>query len=189
MLQDPTLKAALSRVQQVIGQTARPAPAQPGFKVSPAALRTHGLDLWNAIVDPMIDPLGPLDGEPQQRTLLDGPQYAVYVLFSVDTDIDDGGLWEVYFNSSGVFAQRAVSLLREVGAPLHADVLARANHIIWSNGEIPASVEQRRRTVTLADTPRFDAVNSAWDAAERREGSLDSIIESYVRRHPSAFFD
>ena len=180
---------AIRQAQTVIDNAARPVPAGPGFRIPKSAARgLHGLDLWNAIVDPMIDPLTPLDGRPELREKLNGPQYAVYVLFAIDTDYEDGGLWEVYYNNSGVFAREAVRLLKSVGAPLHGAVLARANRVIWPSGAIPATEAARRRVLTMADEPRFHGVNAAWALADHREGAIETVIERYIRAHPEAFF-
>jgi hypothetical protein len=47
-----------------------PLPHQAGFKVPASAVRgLTGLDFWDAVVDPMIDPLAPLDGTPRPRIL------------------------------------------------------------------------------------------------------------------------
>src|ERR1700753_766361 len=105
----PNVTKALARVRSVVDRAAKPVRAQPGFKLPPSAARLHGLDLWDAIVLPMIAPLAPIDAQSELRSRLDAPQYAVYALFSVDDDVEDGGLWELYHDQSGVFAQEAVS--------------------------------------------------------------------------------
>ncbi len=176
-------------------RAAHPPAAQPGYKVRAAAVaHLHGLDLWNAVVFPMIDPLVRLNGTPALRRALNGPQYAAYALSEVDTDIDGGGLIEVYYNPSGVFAEEAVDLLRQVGAPQHAAVLDQANRILWPAVFIPSDQSARRavlarRHLDVRQQPRFNGLDAVRDRAERREGSLDSIVERYIRAHPGAFFD
>jgi hypothetical protein len=136
----------------------------------------------------MIDPLTPLDGKAELRTRLNHPQYAIYALFAIDTDYADGGTFEIYYNNSGVFAEQGVHLLDEVGAPLHAAVLARANHVVWTNGHVPHDELARRRVLHLSDETGFRATDDAWARADRREGDLETIIERYVRSHTTAFF-
>jgi hypothetical protein len=179
---------ALAQVKSVVDQAAKPVRARPGFKLPASAARLHGLDLWDAIVLPMIAPLTPLDGQSELRTRLDAPQYAVYALFSVDDDVEDGGLWELYHDQSGVFAQEAVGLLRGVGAPRHADVLARANRIAWPAGGIPSSVAVRWLALSVVGESRYDGADRQWQAADHQERALGTIIDRYVRQHPSAFF-
>src|SRR6202012_2016460 len=177
-----------AQAKSVVAQAAKPARALPGYKIPAADARLHGLDLWDAIVFPMVRPLTPLDGTPALRTQLNGPQYAVYVLFDVDDDVGDGGLWQYYYNEGGVFAEQAVALLRAVGAPRHAGVLARATGIAWPAGGIPSGEQARRAALQFIGESRYDAVNRQWEAAERQERPLETLVERYVRAHPSAFF-
>jgi Domain of unknown function (DUF4375) len=184
----PNVRATPAQVDSVIDQAPNPARARPGFKLPPSAARLHGVDLWDVIVLPMIKPLTPLDGRPELRTRLDAPQYAVYALFSVDDDVMDGGLWGLYHDETGVFAQEAVGLLRAVGAPRHADVLARANRIAWPASSVPSSVAARWLALSVVGESRYGGADRQWQAADRQEQALGTIIERYVRRHPSAFF-
>jgi Domain of unknown function (DUF4375) len=188
VLKDPAMVKALNQVRSVVQQAAQPVKALPGYKIPASDARLRGLDLWDAIVLPMVRPLTPLDGSPQLRAQLNAPQYAVYVLFSVDDDVEDGGLWQYYYNEGGVFAEQAVALLRTVGAPEHADVLARANRIAWPAGGIPSDEQARRAALQFVGESRYDAVNRQWQTAERQEQPLETIIERYVRAHPAAFF-
>ena len=184
----PDVAPAPAQVKRVIHQTVNPVKARPGFKLPASAAHLHGVDLWDVIVLPMIKTLTPLDGRPELRARLDAPQYAVYALFSVDDDVEDGGLWALYHGESGVFAQEAVGLLRAVGAPRHADVLARANRIAWPANSIPSSVAVRWLALSVVGESRYDGANRQWQAADRREQALGTIIDRYVRRHQSAFF-
>jgi hypothetical protein len=186
---DPAVNAALGKLQSVIRDAAHAPSAQPGFKIAVSGAQgVHGLDLWYAVVDPMIGPLTPLDGRAELHRQLNPSQYAVYALFAVATDYDDGGIFEVYYNNSGVFANEAVHLLGVVGAPIHAAALARANRVGWPRSDVPYSQAARRRVISLTDQPRFALVNAGWDNAERKEGSLYSIIERFIRVRPGAFF-
>ena len=63
-----------------------------------------------------------------------------------------------------------------------------ANRIAWPAGGIPSAEQARRATLQLIGQSRYDAVNRQWDAAERHEQRLGTIVERYVRAHPSAFF-
>jgi hypothetical protein len=87
-----------------------------------------------------------------------------------------------------VFANQAVRLLKYVGAPQHAAVLAQANRVLWPDGVVPPSELARRRVDPMSAERRFNAVNAAWGRAENREGSIDTIIARFIRAHPGAFF-
>jgi hypothetical protein len=185
----PEANAPLIQVSRVITAATVTRKPGPDFKIRLATAHgLRGLDLWNAVVDPMIAPLEPLDGTSELHNRLNRAQYAVYVLFAVDADYADGGMFEVYYNSSGVFADQAVGLLREVAAPLHAEALAATNRGTWPRGQVPRSEAVRRRALGPQQHPRLHVSGSAWQAAEQREGPLESIIERFIRSRPNAFF-
>jgi hypothetical protein len=186
---DDQVNSALAQVRSVISAaTVAPKPG-PEFKIRGSGVRhLHGLDLWDAVVDPMIKPLVPLEGKPELHRRLNEDQYAVFLLFGVDDDYSDGGMFEVYYNDSGEIAMEAVDLLREIGAPLHAQALAATNRQAWPSGQVPASEIVRRRELGPPEHPLIRVPDSYWMTAEAREGSLESIVGRFIRSHPNAFF-
>jgi hypothetical protein len=185
---DPKIRHALQQLDSVLKAAAAPVRAQPGFKVRPRALQLHGLDLWNAVVDPMLGQLDRGDDTSRARSALNRDQYVVYALFLIDAEIENGGFWQLYFNNSGEFANQAAGLLRAVGARLHAKVLARANRVTWPSGAVPASEAARREDLPDIASRSYDAVDAAWTHADSAEGTLDTTVERYIRAHPAAFF-
>ena len=181
--------SARAQVSRVISNaTVAPTPG-PGFKIRAAsARRLHGLDLWGAVVDPMIKPLVGLEGRPELHRRLNASQYAVFVLFGVDDDYSDGGMFEVYYNSTGAIAGEAVGLLREVGAPLHAQALSLTNQQTWPTGQVPSSRVARRRELGPPERPLIHVTDAHWMNAEAREGQLESIVERFIRSHRNDFF-
>lgn len=149
-------------------------------------LRVHGLDLTDAVTNAMIDRLDGLAPATVGR-ILSRSQYAVWTIFCVDVEIEDGGVSEVYVNSGGDYAADAPAALRRIGAPLHATVVARANRIAYPSGRIPATTQARRRTHADGH-PGLEPLDEAWSAAQAREGDIDRLVERYVRAHPRAFF-
>jgi hypothetical protein len=165
------------------------APHDASFRVSYRSVtgKDDDLDLLNAVTDPMIDPL--MDATPTQaRRRLNARQYRVWALFTIDVDVSDGGVTEIYFNSSGDYATGAVRQLLDLGAPRHASALRMANRVLWPDGHVPRGMGKRRRQGAGLDDPRFDAAVSAWDRADRAEGELDAILARYIRGHLPSFF-
>ena len=137
----------------------------------------------------MIRPLLPLVGHPELHHRLNPPQYAAFVLFEIDADYADGGMSEVlYYTNSKLLAAEAGELLREVGAPLHAEALANTNRSTWSGGQVPSDDAGRQRELGSPDQPQLHVSDAFWQNADQREGSLDSIMERFIRSHPDAFF-
>jgi len=155
------------------------------FKVpaSRAAGKT-GLDLVNVVTDPMIGPLTDIDDSRTLRRRLNHRQYVTWVLFCLAVDLDDGGLAEMYYNSSGAFAAEAPALLREAGAPRHARIIEQANRLFAPGGRVPVDEDRRRAVSHGFDDARFDALD---DRLMRLE-ELDEVNARYIAEHPSAFF-
>jgi hypothetical protein len=180
-----TTDPAMKEFEAMLDKAEHPPKPLPGYKVRARdAAGLTGLDLWNAIVDPMIDPLDRYDGTAELHRRLNPEQYAVYVLFTIDTDVDDGGIAEVYFNSSGTYAEEGVKLLSRIGAGDHAAVLEQANRIIAPDGPVPRDRDARQRRLDGLDDARFDQVEDRWDALP----PLEDIVARYIRAHPHAFF-
>jgi Domain of unknown function (DUF4375) len=176
---------AMPEFEAMLQQAAHPPKPLPGYKVRARdAAGLTGLDLWNAIVDPMIDPLDRYDGTAELHRRLNPEQYAVYALFAIDTDVEDGGLAEVYFNSSGVYAEDGVKLLSKIGASDHAVVLEQANRIVAPDGHVARDRAARQRRLGGLDDPRFAELEDRWDALP----PLEDIVARYIRAHPHAFF-
>ena len=186
---DPEARAAFEQMESVVRDAARPRIPRPGFKVRASRARhLHGLDLMNAVVFPMVDTEVAL-GPARFRRLVNRPQYVVYAMAALETEIDDGGMVEIYYNGGGDFAAEGVSLLRELGAARHARVLAAANRVGWPDGHVPRGQRRRQRVISIKDSPRFTTLDRRWDAAEIHEGALDDFVERYIRARPASFFD
>jgi hypothetical protein len=176
---------AMQEFEAMLQKADHPPKPLPGYKVrASAAAGLTGLDLWNAIVDPMIDSLDRYDGTAEVRRRLDPEQYAVYALFAIDTDVEDGGLAEVYSNSSGVYAEDGVKLLGRIGASDHAVVLEQANRVVAPDGRVPRDRDARQRRLDGLDDARFAQLEDRWDSLP----PLEDIVARYIRAHPHAFF-
>jgi hypothetical protein len=110
-------------------------------------------------------------------------QYAVLVLYLLDGEVGNGGLWQLYYNSPGFWANEFSTLLRRVGAPAHANVLERANALV-APGIVPVDVRERRALVGELPDDRFEALEAEYWELE----DLDEIVGRYIRSHPDAFF-
>lgn len=188
---DPSTPAPSKEVQRAAKEiaaiaTRKPGPHDGSYRVPYASVvdQTDDLDLLNAVTDPMIDPLS--EATPAQaRRRLNADQYRVWALFTIDVDVSDGGIAEIYFNSSGDYATGAVRQLASVGAPRHAGVLRAANRALWPDGRVPQGADRRRRA--MLDDPRLDAAERSWAAADQAEGDLDAVLARYIRTHLPSF--
>jgi hypothetical protein len=60
---------------------------------------------------------------------LSKPQQAIYLIWQLEAEVNNGGFNQYYFNSSGQFAEVTPDALRLVGATRYANLVERANLI------------------------------------------------------------
>ena len=75
-------------------------------------------------------------------------------------------------------------------SPQDAEIyhLAKLQRIAWPAGSIPSSVAVRWLALSVVGQSRYDGADRQWQAADHQEQALGTIIDRYVRHHPSAFF-
>lgn len=65
----------------------------------------------------------------QAVTSWNKPRQAIYIIWALEGEVNNGGFNQFYFNSSGQFAELAPGALKLVGATKFADLATRANAV------------------------------------------------------------
>jgi uncharacterized protein DUF4375 len=113
-------------------------------------------------------------------------QRMLYLLFFVDDEIANGGLYQVYWNLPGGFVNEAAQDALRIGAGRWGHLVEQAGHRLFPNG-VPDSVASQRAAIGCpgyCDKQRLDRLNSQW-----RDGSLRAPLLRYVKRHPTEFYE
>lgn len=63
------------------------------------------------------------------------PQQAIYIIWWLEAEVNNGGFNQYYYNSSGQFAKLAPNLLRLVGANKFAELTQTANNVFEKENE------------------------------------------------------
>lgn len=63
-------------------------------------------------------------------------QQAIYTTFLVESEVNNGGFNQFYFNSSGIFAEMAIGGFQLIGAEKFANIMIEANRIYTENKEV-----------------------------------------------------
>lgn len=71
----------------------------------------------------------------------------IAIVVLLESEVNNGGLSQYYFNAAGDLANEAPSALRAIGAIKMADIIQRANEVF--EGRVP--VDQRDRQVALVE--------------------------------------
>ncbi|MFN8299535.1 MAG: DUF4375 domain-containing protein [Chitinophagales bacterium] len=72
-------------------------------------------------------------------THLSSPRQAIYIVWQVESEVNNGGFDQFYFNSSGRFANKAENAFKEIGSAKFANLMHRANKTYNANNETPLS--------------------------------------------------
>ena len=103
-----------------------------------------------------------------------------FCVWTVEAEINNGGLEQFYFNSSGDIAQWAPDAFRAIGAGHTATVIERANSLFGSDGP-PADRDSRQEAVELlteSDPDRFEELDGAF--LEYRD-NLSELLATFMR--------
>ena len=112
-------------------------------------------------------------------------QRMLYVMFFVDDEIANGGLYQVYWNLPGAFIKEAVRDADAIGARHWASLIRQAGRSLFPQG-IPNEIETQRKALgcpDYCDKGSLDSVSNEWRAGELRRPLL-----RYVRVHPGQFY-
>jgi hypothetical protein len=112
-------------------------------------------------------------------------QRMLYVMFFVDDEIANGGLYQVYWNLQGGFIQEAVRDADAIGAHHWASLVRKAGRSLFPNG-IPDDIEAQRRELgcpDYCDNGSLDSLTNQW-----RDGELRRPLLRYVEAHPAEFY-
>ena len=105
---------------------------------------------WD-LLEPHWSELGNYDSEADWRNIVDRfprPIILLYAAHFSQSEICNGGLLQLFKNSSGVFAPEAVDGFRAIGMPLLADVLQAAMSTLGP--EYPRDRQQRWDALAIA---------------------------------------
>jgi len=166
---------------------------RPIYKVLTGEIidKTPDDQLLQVVFDNLSEKL-PKDFSKEYTTVLtfSKPQQAVYVIWGLQAEINNGGFNQYYFNSSGQFAKMTPGALRLVGATKFADLVAKANGIF----EIENKKITKHQDGTLEgfsksynDNPLNHFDDEFYKLYKTEE--LDKLQIEFIRKNKNDFID
>ena len=145
----------------------------------------------NALLYKIFDRLLAYSGETlaSEHEMLAGAsngQRAVYALWIVDGEVNNGGFDQFFFNSSGSLMDEAIEGADLIGAKKNAAILREAADT-FSDGSVPEDRESRWR---IQDALSDDEQSQLSDLDDRWFGedkNLEKLLIGYVESHPDEF--
>lgn len=66
---------------------------------------------------------------------LSQPRQAIYIIWQIEAEVNNGGFNQFYFNSSGQFADKSENAFKQIGSIKFTDLMHRANETFNKNKE------------------------------------------------------
>ena len=156
------------------------------FRVSKQRLNDPNLvfDVYGRMID-RLDAFGTNEGEILSAAARG--QRVLYILNSVEGEINNGGFHQLFWNATGEFVDEAIAYAGELGATRERELLRDAASI-FPDG-VPEDPDERQEVLESLpkelSEDRLDAISSRWYAQEL---SFEPYLRKYIRAHPDEFF-
>lgn len=116
------------------------------------------------------------------------PQRAFSSIWAVESEVNNGGFSQYFFNSSCETAGFVAEALETIGAPKTADICRHAISIAFPNG-----LPSEPKMISLAASEFPDEIEGKLDALDREfyhyPNDLTQLLFTYVSAHPEEFGD
>jgi len=148
-------------------------------------------DLLQVVFDNIVEKF-PTDYKKEYQAVLGltKPQQAIYIIWCLEAEVNNGGYNQFYFNSSGQYADLAPDALKIVGAIKFADLTTRANDIYKKeNDKITKHQDGTLEgfSKSYEDNP-LDKFDDEFYDLEKSE-NLQKLQVDFIRKNKAQFVD
>ncbi|MEO7488816.1 MAG: DUF4375 domain-containing protein [Ferruginibacter sp.] len=117
-------------------------------------------------------------------------QQAIYIIWCLEAEVNNGGYNQFYYNPSGQYADLAPDALKLIGALNFADLTARANEV-YKNDNEKITKEQDGTlegfSKSYDDNPLGEFDDAFYDLSMKED--LQKIQVDFIRNHKQEFID
>lgn len=152
---------------------------------------TSDKNLLQTVFDNLSEKL-PKDYKKEFQTVTSWNKHrqAIYIIWALETEVNNGGFNQFYFNSSGQFADFVPEALKLVGATKFADLATRANAVYQKeNAKITehqdGTLEGFSKSYDANPLNRFD---DEFYALYKKE-NLQQLQVEFIRKNTQFFID
>jgi len=148
-------------------------------------------NLVQSIFDNLSEKL-PTDYKKEYETVMswNKSRQAIYMIWLLEAEVNNGGYNQFYFNSSGQFYKHLPEALRLVGAPKFADLTQRANDLFERENERITKYQDgtiEGFSKSYKNNP-LNALDSGFYKLYQSE-NLQQIQIEYIRKNKKNFID
>jgi hypothetical protein len=150
--------------------------------------QARGQPALEAIFDRLFAYAGDtLEGEYEMFAAATRGQRAVYALWIVDGEVNNGGFEQFFFNSSGSVMDEAIDGAELIGASANARILEEAAEV-FSDGDVPEDREARWRILDALPDDKLGELGELDDRWFSHDRELNRKLVAYVEANPEEFF-
>jgi Sec-independent protein translocase protein TatA len=146
-------------------------------------------DLEQVVIDNIYEQVGSdYEKEFENAKKLTKAQQAMFSVWWVEAEVNNGGFNQFYFNSSGQYAQMAVEGFELFGASKFADLMRQANQIYNENKERLEEFDDGTMesfSASYKENPLNDLDTEFYELYDTEP--LNKLRIAYIRKHLSEF--
>lgn len=121
----------------------------------------------------------------QQPDLLNPYERTIFVTQELEMEVNNGGFWQFFDNSSGQFANEIVEAFTKIGAYKTAEICKKA--VTAFGQDIPIGWDARRAFLDRVSDSVSSVLEECDDAFFAYEEDLESLNASYIKEHIEQF--
>lgn len=110
---------------------------------------------------------------------LEENELLIYVIWSFEAELNNGGFHQYFFNSAGDFAVEAHSSLQKIGAVGMAELLNSAIQIAF-NGETPKNRIERQSLLELDEEEKEEALGELGSNFYSSDENIAELVNMYL---------
>ena len=119
-------------------------------------------------------------------SVLTKPERVIYIVTTLDGEVNNGGFDQYFWNSSGNQANELVDAFIEIGAPQTAAICEKALSVF--GGHVPEDRDERNEVFDALDGDLVDEILSECDDAfYDYEENLTDLCYEYILKHRDEF--
>jgi len=147
-------------------------------------------DLEQAVADYVFTKLKGLHSQEEEEQALselsEGAR-ALYYTWVVETEVNNGGFNQYYWNTGGKDATEAVDAFEFFGAKQHAALMREANELRAAEAEAIAEFEKLMTLEAFSETSKITKLGPLDDRFYQIEGGLSALRIAKIRKSPELF--
>lgn len=121
----------------------------------------------------------------QQPNLLNPYERTIFVTQELEMEVNNGGFWQFFDNSSGQFANEIVEAFTKIGAHKTAEICKKA--VAAFGQDIPVDWDERRAFLDRVPASVSSILEECDDAFFAYKEDLESLNASYIKEHIEQF--